>query len=428
MIGIIQKALFFIVIFQLVACSDSVTRRKQKKPDEKSQAVLPVKDTKVVWIIPAGAGAMRVSLGIFQAMEKELGTLDPFIDMVGGVSSGALAGAGLTYGNPPKKTPKSLKDDLGTMLKAVFPQINKLGDKLMSEGFTLDELEAIYQEISNSSNIALDFSSPQAINNTFATVFLNAVLKEPSMIGKLNKLIDSKGDLKPDIAGLITGFSATTVAQNLGAQIDQILGPSTINHPENAKLISIASYNKEPVFFANQSVAQFLPGPYAESTTPMRSALIATAAIPKIIDAPNDINFHQQGGGLANLTNLQDGFFAVGNRFDPSAIFYDIFTKLYEGQNILIIYVGNGAKEDKEFRNKHGIKKGDKAQKEVGGKKITFIAIDTQIISSKGNDLFNLSGFYANEDLFALMDKAAQKATETEAFAWALQALRAIKQ
>jgi hypothetical protein len=429
-IKFIQIASLVVFMVHLAACSDDVIRRKKGQKRQKNVEVsLPTKDTAVVWIIPAGAGAMRVSLGVFEAFEKELGTLDPIIDMVGGASSGALAGAGLTYGNPPKNTPTSLKADLGKMLRKVFPHINDLADKLVKEhGFKLDELEAIFTELNNSGTTALNLSTPADAVNSITNVVKNAAknIGKPSIAAKLKSLAPN-GILDPDLVAIVNQLSTVNRANLLANEIRQILGPSTIDDPENDKLIAVASHNRKPVFFAAPKLAEYLPGPYAVGSTPIEQGLVATAAIPRIIDAPNNISFYQQGGsGPTTISGLVDGFFAVGG-FDPSRLFYEIFSKLYADKNILIIYVGNGAAVDQQFRSEQGIRRGRITQKDVQGKKITFVAIDTTIEDSRGDNLFNVSGFYANPELFELMDKAAAKATETKAYKWAVLALKAIK-
>lgn len=429
----ISVVLTIFLLAHVFACGDGVTRRKKGEKDKQVEIEIPT-DSKVVWIIPAGAGAMRVSLGIFEAIEKDVDkSLDSITHMMAGVSSGGLAAAGLTYGNPPRNTAASLKNELPTMLRTVFPRINALADKLHNDyGFTLSELEDLFMQFSNNATVRPDFSSPAAASSSFAAVITNAAVNIPksgntALKDKLKNLMNGS-TIKPDIAAAVNNLVGINRAALLQGEVVRIIGANpTVNDNECEKIIVVASNNKKPVFFANTALAQFLPGDYADGDTMLDEGLIATAAIPGIIIAPTVNVYPQAGGNAVAIDNLLDGFFAVGGN-DPSALFYEVFTKQFSGSNLLIIYVGNGAKTDEKFRADQGLVGKSMVQKDVAGKKITLAVIDTKIVDSKGGDLFNLSGFYANSDLFGYMDKAVKKAVEKESYKRVVRALKAMNQ
>lgn len=418
-----NASLILFLVFQS-ACGDGTsgkTRRRHGAQQPTKKAELPAKGAKIALIFPAGAGAMRVALGVTEKMESDLGLpLGDKIHMAGGVSSGALTAAAVSSSSHPR-TSAELKAQMGSLVRTVFPLMNELVDKLMRDhNFTLEELEQLFVELMKKPP---DFSSPAKAENDVVDIMTKAAIKVPSLAGKVSNRTAIMASVNPIIAKFI-GADVNT-ALNLKGVIDTLLGDSTMASPENAKLIAIASHAGKPVYFAAPALDKFIPGPLAEGSTNLWKALVSSAAIPHVIRAPNDIAFRQPGSSSYNvIAELQDGFFADNVKFDPSSVLYDIFTKQFAGEELVMIFIGNGAPVDGAFRTKLKFSSGV-AQTESNGKKVTFVAIDTKIVSSKGKSLFNLSGFYDSPDLAKYMDKASSDATTSNAYKWAIDALKA---
>jgi hypothetical protein len=189
-----MKKMAYIVlsfIFFQFACDEGTVPRRSKHAGKQQVPVdVPGKDTKIVWIFPAGAGAARLSLGILEALErdskKEFANV---VDLAGGVSSGALVAAALASKS---HTVSSLKNDLGPMLRRVFTTINALGDELIKNGFNLGELDALFKEMSNASKTALDFSTTDKTDESIVTALTNAAknIGTAHIVGKVKKLLD----------------------------------------------------------------------------------------------------------------------------------------------------------------------------------------------------------------------------------------------
>lgn len=414
----------FLVVFialGMLACGESKSRRRSGK-GRKPEASLPSKDAKVVFIIPGGAGALRVSLGILEALEKDVGSLDKYYDLVGGISGGALLAAAVVD----KISLAQVKTELPGLLRGVFPELNNLGDKLIQEGFKLSELEAIYKEISTGSKTSLDLSGGN-IEKTFGEVFKNAVKNsgKPAMSGKLLKLMDSNGALKPDIAALIAGYNPVNTTNALFAAIQTMLGSSAIDDAKHEKLIAYAAHGQKPVFITNTARARTLGHAYLSGASRLEAGLVVSSAIPKVIPLPPGLPI-VNADGSAGTADLSDGFF-VNNQNDPSAIFYEAFQKVFADQELLVVYVGNGAPTDSKFRkDKFDLRTGV-GQIEVKGKKVTFAAIDTTIKDGQDEDLFNVAGFVDNKDLYDYMDKAVSKAKDGRGYKYVVKALKSAR-
>lgn len=425
-----KLSIWFVILITLMGCGDGSSGRSRTKKNRGTPATLPVKGAKIAFIFPAGAGAMRVILGITEALEKDLGIqgLGVVADVAGGVSSGSLVASALTVDKTPKITSKDLKAQMGDLVSTVFPHTKVLVDRLMTDyNFTLSELEAIFLEIMKAPP---DLSSPASATAGLETIMINA---GKSAFGIKSK-IDAKGsiaDFMAAIAPLIVpmaGFDSnrTTI---LTDHITKILGDTTLSDPTNSKMLAFATGDGKPVFFGPSSLAKFVSGPFAVGTTKLHKALVASSAIPSFIKAPSDIDFIFPDGTTKNIPDLKDGFFATEGKFDPSATFYEIFSKQFAGDDVLMVFVGNGADIDAKFRamlrNKFGfnnkISQGTTAQ----GKQITYVAIDANIKDDNGKKLFNLSSFYYSKELAGFMDKAAEEAIKSKAYDWTLKALKA---
>lgn len=417
----LKISLVVFIALSMLACSEGKSRRRSGK-GRKPEASLPSKDAKVVFIIPGGAGALRVSLGILETLEKDVGNLDKYYDMVGGISGGALLAAAVVD----KVSLGKVKSELPGMLRAVFPELNNLGDKLIAEGFKFSELEAIYKEISSGSKTSLDLSGGN-IEKTFGEVFKNAVKNsgKPAMSGKLVKLMDSNGALKPDIAALIAGYNPGNTTNALFVAIQKMLGSSTIDDAKHEKLIAYAASGQKPVFITNTARAKNLGHAYFAAALPIEIGLLISSAIPKIIPLPPNIPIINADGS-AGTADLSDGFF-VNNQNDPSAIFYEALLKVFADQELLLVYVGNGAPADGNWRKDKFDMKTGVGQIEVKGKKVTFAAIDTTIKDGQDENLFNVAGFIDNKDLYDYMDKAVNKAKEGRGYKYVVKALKSAR-
>lgn len=420
---IFQLVLTFLMVGSLCSCKDAPPpTRKRTKPTVE----IPKASTKVAFIFPAGAGAMRVILGVTEQLQKDLDDM-PFVflaDSVGGVSSGSLTAAGLL-----KKSPAELKEQLGALVREVFWVENRLIDKLVAEfKITLLELDAIFQVL------AIHPPSLESEESAFESLkdaLLKAVGRQPSLWSK----IQAQGGPDAFLTKLqkhefFKLMAEADRAEALRSAIKQIIEPAAIGDPTYEKLIAISasSETRQPVFFANRKYADILPGALAIESTSLHDALIASSAIPGFIKAPTNILFTFPNETEPRLiAHLIDGFFAKGVGFDPSGIFYDIFSKQFPKDDLLMIYVSNGAPINWEFRTKHPLDKNGINQVKKNNRTVTFVAIDTTISSDEGKDLFNLSGFYASSDLFKYMDRAVERAVESPAYAWVINALQDLK-
>lgn len=428
---LIKLSLFITLTF--VGCEEKATSIPRKRKGPGLTTSLPDKGTKIAFIFPAGAGAMRVILGITEKLEEDLGVdgLASVIDAAGGVSSGSIVAAALTIDKTPKITSKMLKAELGKLVRNVFPHVNDLVDKLITTyGFTLSELEIIFGQVMTSPP---RLSSQIEAEADFENIIENAAKDKSAIISKVKRAKGNVADFIAAISGNITfllNFSGER-AQLLGDNIKSILGDSDLLNAKNNKFLSYASSNAKPVFFGAPHLSKFVSGPYAVGTTKVYEALVASSAIPQFIKAPADINFTLPDGSTQNINNLIDGVFATEERlrFDPSATFYEAFKKQFANENVLIVYVGNGARRDRKFRGmltqKYGLSAGIAQETTAQGKKITFVAIDAKIKDDDGNDIFYLSGFYDSEDLERYMDFAAEEAVKSLAYDWALKAIKA---
>lgn len=434
-----NKIVMLLLVLLCLSCDESkVPRRAKHQGQQKVNIDPPSNNAKIVWIFPAGAGAARLSLGILAALEEDSGKKFANIhDLVGGVSSGSLIAAALSSG---RHTSDSLKTALGPMLRRVFTTINDLGDELMKPefDFKLGELAALFKEISNSSNTTLDFSTQATTEKSIQDALTKAASSADvgiEMVRKIKKLTDSSGNLKPSLQTIISGLTGISggmpvgeaCAQRLGNEIDNELGAGlTIGDPKMAKVIAIASFNKNPVFFASDSLASFLGGPYAINSSLVRHALTSSAAIPNIIKANFNIQFHDAPGGALSIKSpLDDGFFAVGG-FDPSAKFYEIFAKAFADEEIIFVYVGNGADPDKKFRQDIFNFTSGVAEKKVKDKRHIFISLDGRIKDARGRNLFDLAGFFDNQELYDIMDKVALDIkAKSAAYQWLVGVLKA---
>jgi hypothetical protein len=222
-------------------------------------------------------------------------------------------------------------------------------------------------------------------------------------------------------------------AQVLATSIKGIIGDVPLSDAKVGNLIAFATGEGKPVYFGAPAFAKFVDGPFADtSSTKLHEALVSSSAIPHFIKAPTTINFTMPGGGVKNIPNLIDGVFATAKgTFDPSAIYYDVFAKMFRDEELLIVYVGNGAPVDSAFRrglgSKYGYKNKISQQTLTNGKKITFVSIEPEIVDDDGKSLFNVSGFYANADLEKYMDKAGDSAVSSPAYKWALDAMKAAR-
>lgn len=424
MFKLIKISFVMMTVISLFSCGDPNSGRSKDRYRRFPEVKLPAKDAKVAFIFPAGAGAMRVILGVTEQMEKDLGitTIGSVIDVAGGVSSGSLVAAALTQGDPAKINSGDLKNKVGSLVRAVFPYVNRLIDKMIADyKFTLGELNEIYREMTSAKNLA-DLSSVANAETTLERVLTEAGKKQPSILIKINAKGDTarlKKDLAPEIAA-VTGSALTRSNVLRGIIIDPtLLGNNTLDDPLNKKFYAIASNNKQPMFFGPPSFAPFVSGAFADGTTDLYKALIASSAIPGFIQGPTDVSF----AGRGVVPDLKDGFLAV--TFDPSAVLYDIYEKQFSNDNIFIVFVGNGAAIDSAFRDKIGEHSGLAEKTRANGKKTTFAAIDSHITNGK-ESLFDLSGFYDHTDLANYMDEAAKKACETKAYAWTIKALKSV--
>jgi hypothetical protein len=411
-----------------LACGGEPNKPKQPAKPVKSPKVVKSlidKNAKLAFIFPAGAGAMRVNLGILEKMTSDLGInhLDNFIDVVGGVSSGALTGAILTYGDPPKNSLADVKHKLPEMLKDIFPHANRLAAILHKKhNVTLDELETIFKVLMD------NLSKDSRLN--IKDMFSNAAMVKPTLEKKIIENFFSMIDILPVANEMLKPDASKKRSKNLNDFIIALLGQTTLEDPKNSKLIAISSYKREPVFFAPKGFIQVLPGPYAEQSTPLHKALIASSAIPGFFKEPDDINFYQKdGSGPENLSPLQDGFFAKNVGFDPSALFYDIFTKKFPSDELLIIYVGNGAPINDAFRRRLKEKSNNGVMPNIAknGKRVIFLPIDAYVKDDSDNSLFNISSFYHDSDLYRYMDNAVKAAVITENYKLALKMISELK-
>lgn len=427
---LIKLSISIILTLTFVGCDDTGSGLPRKRKGPGLQTAFPDKGTKIAFIFPAGAGAMRVILGITEKLEADLGIkgLGEVINVAGGVSSGSLVAAALTLNQTPRITSERLKQELGPLIRKVFPHTNELVDLLIKKyGFTLGELEAIFKEIMKSPP---NLSAQSLAEADFKVIIENAIKEKfgikskISAKGTISEFIDK---LKPYIERMVN-FDQER-ADLLAGSIKNILGDNDLQDPKNDKFLAYASADKKPVFFGPPRLAKFVTGPYAVGQTKLYEALVASSAIPQFIKAPTNINFTFPDGNVKNIPDLKDGFFASEGRFDPSAIFYEAFSKQFPGENLLIVFVGNGAKVDRQFRGmlrqKFNFSSGISQETLAQGKKITFVAIDAKIKDDNNEDIFNLSGFYDSQDLEKYMDEAAEQAVNSKAYEWALKAISA---
>lgn len=424
---VMRVVFVFVFVILSVSCGEKKSRRRNRI--NRTPPELPTSNAKVAFIFPAGAGAAQVILAIAEQMEQDLGInhLGEIIDMAGGISSGSIIASALTHGNPPRLSASALKSQLSNFISQVFPNTQTMLDRLANDyEFGLVEFETIFKEILQTPP---NFSSLNSAETSIQELLVRAALKKPSIMGKVN----SHGGIQ----GLINIFNSANIVQNLQRTdraallqglISGLLGNSMLNDPINARFVAFASHDKKPVFFAPPGDEKYFDAPYAEGSTPLYKALISSAAIPGFIKAPTDIRFFSaNGGGPTVIADLKDGFFATSSGFDPSAIFYDFYTKKYSQKELLIIFVNNGARVDGSFRRKIGWNRTyGVAQSE--DKKVTFVAIDSKILDQDGHDLFNVAGFYSNPDLTQYMDEAAKTVVKEPGYKWAIEALsRVIK-
>lgn len=427
----IAQLFFLLFVVTLIGCGEETGsgRKRGKGREAVTKATLPTKGAKIAFIFPAGAGAMRASLAITEKLEGDLNisSLGSVIDVAGGVSSGSLVAAALTFSNPAISS-KSLKANLGSLVRKVFSDVNGLVDFLVRNyQFSLDELEALFVE--------LTLDPPDLSTKANAEIGFERILTKASIAKfSIKKKISDKGSVSDFVTAIMPHVTAHMVGQSgaratrLGDTIKAVLGDVPLSDPNCNKLIAYASVNKKPVFFGPQRFAAYVTGPFAVDSTRLHEALVSSSAIPRIIQAPGHLQFND-GSGVVNLRDIVDGFFATEGKFDPSAVYYEMFSKMFAGEELLIVYVGNGATPDSNFRTelrrKYGFKNKISQQPIGGDKKITFVAIDTVIADENGNDLFNLSGFYDNPKLATYMDNAGKKAVLSPAYEWARDAMKA---
>jgi hypothetical protein len=394
---------------------------------------LPVKGTKVAFVFTAGAGAMQAILAVTEKLEADLGIrgLGSVTDVAAGISSGSLLAASLTYDNPPKINSKDLKAKINALVRQVFPDVAGLIDELINvHGFSLPELEAIFLEINKAPP---DMSSPATISSGLEKIMLEAAKNEISIKGKLEK------------SGAASDF-ITTIAPKLGPMVGQdlaraatltniiktrVLSDVPLDDAKVTRMMAYAEGEKKPVFFGPPAFASFVDGPYAVNTTKLHDGLVSSSAIPRFIKAPINLDFKMPDGSVKTIPDLKDGVFATKGGFDPSAVFYDIFSKMFAGEDLLIVYIGNGSPRDREFRSnlnkKYGFNNKISQQITAQGKKITYVAIDLEIKDENGKNLFNISSFYANDQLAGYMNQAAQKSVQSKAYKWVLDAIKTSK-
>jgi hypothetical protein len=402
-------------------------RRRTAKAD------LPKKGARMFAIIPAGAQAVYVSLEEFAEIELRSGLttdgIGSVLTLAGGVSSGALAAAGLTItaGGPQDKplfTAAALKQKIISerLVAKVFPETTDLMDELHNVlGFTLDELETIFMEIMSVQQKPTLDTDAEAQDFLLKKVLPAAALKKPSILGKIGAV---KGNA--NVVTLIKGLANKgDVRRDALKQVivDVLPTATTIGARDISRVIAIASHNQTPVFFASSTIGS-IPNPRAVDATELWKALVSSAAIPGFIESPNDIVFLPSN---AVISALDDGFFAKGVGFDPSGVYYDIFTKEYPKDDIFIIYLGNGAPVNRDFRKKHRLNKDGVFQVKENGRTITYVAIDAKIVDDNDNSLFNISQFYDNAEVQRHMQQAANEATKkgNKAFEWAVTATKA---
>lgn len=419
--------LLFLVV-TLVSCGEG-SGRSRKNSRRTPPATLPEKGAKIALVFPAGAGAMGASLAVTAELEKDLGkNLKEVIVAAGGVSSGSLAAAAIVTG----LSSKDLAAQLGTLVSTVFSDAQALVDKLIRDyQFTFAELETLFDEISKEPPKFTDQATAEAGLERVLTATAKAKI---SVLAKIN----AKGDTKAFIAAISPSVMAmlnqeVTRANALRTAINTVIGDMAINDPKLDKLLVLANADlktKKPVFFGAAQFASFVNAPFAVSGTRLSEALISSSAIPNFIKAPTTLSFTaQDGSGPTIMPDIIDGVYATDGRFDASATFYDIFTKRFAGEELLIVYVGNGAPYDKQFRSKlraeNGIRNGVSQKTLSNGKKVTFVAIDTTIEDDNKNSVFNVSSFYAHKDLTRFMQNAGEKARSSNAYKWALDAMKA---
>lgn len=419
----LKISLIIILCFQAAACGEKPSRRKRGKKENVPEAVVPPKNAKIAFIFPAGAGAMHVILGIAEKMEKDLGIshLGSIMDMAGGVSSGMLTGSALTFGGrQPKYSAGDFKPKVAPLIKKVFPDVNDMVDKLIADyKFTLDELNAIFTALINNPP-----TGTLTVQAAITAALTNASQKKPALVKK----IGDSAALMVAVAPFINIMVGIDRAAKMKDAIENLLGDTDLSDPNNANVIGFSSSDRKPVFFAPAEVVKLLPGSYAEGSTKLYKALIASSAIPGFIKAPTDINFYaHDGSGPNNIPELIDGVFALPhNIFDPSAMYYDIFKEQFAGQDLLMIFIGNGARFDAEFRKKHKFSRGVAQTTDANNKQITFVAIDARILDGR-HDIFDLSQFYASDAVVKHMDAAVDKATKSASYQWAIKAISATR-
>lgn len=425
----IVMALF--LVFSSFACNDGGSGRKRGPNagrDGNPEVTLPAKGTKVALVFPAGAGAMRTCLTITEQFETDLGVSDlaSIIDAAGGVSSGSLLAAAMSAGKPSK----DIKRDLGAFVRDVFADANNLIDKLVNTyHFTLEDLEAIFAELMKNPP---DMSNIAAAKTGFADILVKSAAVQVGIARKI-AAVGTTDDfvlaIEPDLMKMLPQGPKNAAA--LEAAITKVIGNVPLSDPTASKFIAYASHDKKPAFFGGPTFATFVKDPFAIPATKLHDALIASSAIPGFITAP-PITFNLPGGGTAVYNDLIDGVFATPGRFDPSATLYDVYTKMFANEDLLIVFIGNGAEYDGDFRSmlrtKYGMRNKIAQQTLANGKKVTFTAIDATIVNDKNKSLFNLSGFYDSPDLAKYMDKAGKAAVKSPAYKWALDAIKASKQ
>jgi hypothetical protein len=424
-------SLVFLMIF-LVACgqeggSGRRNKRKGKDSGHAEKVTLPAKGTKIVLFFPAGAGAMGASLEVTKQFEEDLGVnnLADSIQGAGGVSSGSLMAAAMVSG---KITSKALQAELANLVRKVFPDSNALVDKLINDyKFALDELEALFTEIMKDPP---DMTSPASAEASLEKALINAGVNKISIKSKIGDTKKFVADISANIGAMVNKDVSNAAA--LSNEIKKILGDVPLSDPSFSKLITYATGDNGPVYFGGTAYASLVNGPFAVGAK-LDEALISSSAIPHFIKAPTGIMFSIPGGGTKNIPHLKDGVFATTPmRFDPSRILYDIFTKLFRDEDLLMVYVGNGAPVDKPFRaelrSKYGFKDKISQQTLANGKKITYVAVDTEIVDDNDKNIFNLSQFYGSPQLAQYMSNAGKKAVQSPAYKWAVDAMKAAKQ
>lgn len=390
---------------------------------EKKQQIL-AKPTKLLLIFPAGAGTLRVAMHIAAQLEADLGLkkLGDIVDMAGGISGGALAAAALTHGSPPRYSARELVDKIPALVQHTFPKINELLKAFRIDyGLSLYEINVLSEELLPLQKL----DKNQAITGILQAM-TNIKNKAPKLLQKLGGMagvLEIPFKYGAQFKAVLT-FSSTKALEEF---LLKVLGDSTLADKVNSKLIAIAACEERPILFIHEPLRAPTNFIQASSLTKLKTALIASSAIPGLIES-EPIMCTMPDASVQEISNISDGVFISNlSNYDPSALLYEFYKNKFPNDDLLILYIGNGSKIDQEFRKRIGYRDGGQEIREKG-RKITYMAIDAQFLDTLGRDLFSIAQIDSSLEAAQLAQEAAQKAINSFSYKRAFHALRALAQ